>query len=192
MAKIKAFCCIRPREDLADKIAALPYDVYNRKEAKEVVSKNNLSFLKIDRAETQFDDSVDTYADCVYEKAREQLDEMINDGSFITDNDKAYYIYELTMNGRTQTGIAACASIDDYLNNTIKKHENTRADKEVDRIRHVDTCNAQTGPIFLAYRSNNIINDIVNNKKKETPVYDFVSEDGIRHCVWKIDEEENF
>lgn len=190
MAKIKAFCCIRPREDLADKIAALPYDVYNRKEAKEVVSKNNLSFLKIDRAETQFDDSVDTYADCVYEKAREQLDEMINDGSFITDNDKAYYIYELTMNGRSQTGIAACASIDDYLNNTIKKHENTRADKEVDRIRHVDTCNAQTGPIFLAYRSNNIINDIVNNKKKETPVYDFVSEDGIRHCVWKIDEEE--
>ena len=190
MAKIKAFCCIRPREDLADKIAALPYDVYNRKEAKEVVSKNNLSFLKIDRAETQFDDSVDTYADCVYEKAREQLDEMINDGSFITDNDKAYYIYELTMNGRTQTGIAACASIDDYLNNTIKKHENTRADKEVDRIRHVDTCNAQTGPIFLAYRSNNIINDIVNNKKKETPVYDFISEDGIRHCVWKIDEEE--
>lgn len=91
------------------------------KRQKEVVSKNNLSFLKIDRAETQFDDSVDTYADCVYEKAREQLDEMINDGSFITDNDKAYYIYELTMNGRTQTGIAACASIDDYLNKYNKK-----------------------------------------------------------------------
>ena len=123
MAKIKAFCCIRPREDLADKIAALPYDVYNRKEAKEVVSKNNLSFLKIDRAETQFDDSVDTYADCVYEKAREQLDEMINDGSFITDKDKAYYIYELTMNGRTLTGNAAVSYKQISANETATNQE---------------------------------------------------------------------
>lgn len=191
MSKIKAFQCIRPREDLAEKIAALPYDVYNREEAKKVVADNEMSFLKIDRAETQFDDSVDTYADCVYDKAREQLDDMINEGSFITDEAQAYYIYELTMDGRTQTGIVACASIDDYLNNVIKKHENTRADKEVDRIRHVDTCNAQTGPIFLAYRSNEVINSVVNSKKNETPLYDFTSDDGVRHTVWKISETEN-
>ncbi len=191
MSKIKAFCCIRPREDLAEKIAALPYDVYNREEAKKTVALNNLSFLKIDRAETQFDDSIDTYADCVYEKAREQLDDMIEEGLFVTDNTSAYYIYELTMDGRTQTGIAACVSIDDYVNNVVKKHENTRADKEVDRIRHVDTCNAQTGPIFLAYRSNNIINEIVSKKKEEKPLYDFTSEDGVRHTIWKIDEPEN-
>ena len=186
MAKIKGFKCVRPKEELAEKIAALPYDVYNREEAKEVVSKNTMSFLKIDRAETQFDDSVDTYADCVYDKAREQLEDMIKEGSFVTDEDNAYYIYELKMDSRTQTGIVACASIDDYMNNVIKKHENTRADKEVDRIRHVDTCNAQTGPIFLAYRSNQIINDVVNANRKNTPLYDFTAEDGISHTVWKI------
>lgn len=149
MATIRGFKCVRPYEDLADKIAALPYDVYNREEAKKVVKQNELSFLKIDRAETMFDDSVDTYADCVYEKARELLDEMIDDGSYLEDTDTALYIYELTMNGRVQTGIVGCASVDDYENNVIKKHENTRSDKEEDRIRHVDTCNAQTGPIFL-------------------------------------------
>lgn len=191
MATIKGFKCVRPYEDLADKIAALPYDVYNRKEAKKVVEENELSFLKIDRAETMFDDSVDTYADCVYEKARELLDEMIDDGSYLEDTDNALYIYELTMNGRVQTGIVGCASVDDYENNVIKKHENTRADKEEDRIRHVDTCDAQTGPIFLAYRSNDVINEVVNNKRKEKPLYDFVSDDAVRHTVWKIAEPEN-
>lgn len=191
MATIRGFKCVRPYEDLADKIAALPYDVYNREEAKKVVKQNELSFLKIDRAETMFDDSVDTYADCVYEKARELLDEMIDDGSYLEDTDTALYIYELTMNGRVQTGIVGCASVDDYENNVIKKHENTRSDKEEDRIRHVDTCNAQTGPIFLAYRSNDVINAVVNNKRKEKPLYDFVSDDDVRHTVWKIAEPEN-
>lgn len=189
MASIKPFSCIRPRKDLADKIAALPYDVYNRAEAKEAVSGNELSFLRIDRAETQFDDSVDTYADCVYQKAHDLLWGMVEEGSFITDTEHAYYIYELTMDGRAQTGIVACASIDDYQNNIIKKHENTRADKEVDRIRHVDACEAQTGPIFLAYRSKKMINDIVSIKKMEAPLYDFTAEDGVKHTVWKIDEE---
>lgn len=189
MAVMKPFACIRPAEDLADKIAALPYDVYNREEAKAAAAGNDVSFLRIDRAETQFDDSVDTYADCVYEKAHDLLWEMVEKGQFITDSDRAYYIYELTMDGRAQTGIVACASIDDYQNGVIKKHENTRADKEIDRIRHVDTCNAQTGPIFLAYRSRKLINDIVNMKKMEKPLYDFTAEDGVKHTVWKIDEE---
>lgn len=191
MATVKPFICIRPNEKVADKVAALPYDVYNRQEAKEVVKDNKLSFLNIDRAETQFDDSVDTYDQRVYAKAKELLENMISDGTFITDNDRCYYIYELTMDGRVQTGLVACASIDDYQNNIIKKHENTRADKEIDRINHVDTCNAQTGPIFLAYRANDVIRAIVNKTKKEKAIYDFTSEDGITHRVWKIADEKD-
>lgn len=186
MAVIKAFECIRPDEKVADRVAALPYDVYNREEALKEVEREPLSFLAIDRAETQFDSSVDTYADCVYDKARELLDSRIADGTFITDTDKAYYVYELTMNGRTQTGIAACASIDDYNNNIIKKHENTRADKEQDRINHVDRCSAQTGPIFLAYRADEVIRNEVAKAKETKPLYSFASPDGIRHQVYKI------
>lgn len=186
MAVIKAFECIRPDEKVADRVAALPYDVYNREEALKEVEREPLSFLAIDRAETQFDSSVDTYADCVYDKARELLDSRIADGTFITDTDKAYYVYELTMNGRTQTGIAACASIDDYNNNIIKKHENTRADKEQDRINHVDRCSAQTGPIFLAYRADEVIRNEVAKAKETKLLYSFTSPDGIRHQVYKI------
>lgn len=167
MATIKAFECIKPTKELAKEVAALPYDVYNREEAREAVKGKKYSFLRIDRAETQFDSSVDTYDDRVYAKAKELLDDMINEGVYVKENKKCYYIYELTMDGRIQTGIVACASIDDYLNNVIKKHENTRAEKEIDRIRHVDTCNAQTGPIFLAYRENKKISEVINEVKKQ-------------------------
>lgn len=188
MATVKPFFCIRPAAELAHRVAALPYDVYNRSEAKVVAGQDPLSFLNIDRAETQFPDDVDTYADCVYAKAAELLNARIADGTFVTDTTRNYYIYELTMEGRTQTGIVACASIDDYLNNVIKKHENTRADKEEDRIRHVDTCNAQTGPIFLAYRRNETIYSVVEETKKGTPLYSFTSEDGITHRVFVISD----
>lgn len=191
MAIIKPFAGIRPCREKASRIAALPYDVYNREEAKEEVLKEPESFLKIDRAETQFDDSVDTYAPQVYQKAHDTLWEMVEKGDFIRDTKPCYYIYELTMDGRTQTGITACASIDDYQNGIIKKHENTREEKEQDRIRHVDTCNAQTGPIFLAYRANETINGVVANVKKGNPVYSFVAADGIGHQVWIIDEEKD-
>ncbi len=190
MAIIKPFVCVRPNEKVADRVAALPYDVYNRQEACEEVKREPLSFLRIDRAETQFDESVDTYAPQVYAKAKEMLEAAIDDGTFITDGDSAYYIYALTMEGRTQTGIVACASIDDYQNNVIKKHENTRADKEIDRITHVDTCSAQTGPIFLAYRADKVISECVDKTKKLPAVYDFVSPDGIRHQVWKMSDAE--
>ena len=191
MSKVKPFLCVRPNVQVVKEVAALPYDVYNRSEAKEVVSKEPLSFLRIDRAETNFDDSVDTYADEVYQKARELYEERKKEGIYEEDKEEAYYIYELTMNGRSQTGLVACASIDDYLNGVIKKHENTRADKEVDRIRHVDTMKAQTGPIFLAYRSNEIINREVKKATDTAPLYDFVSEDGIGHRVWKISGKES-
>jgi uncharacterized protein (DUF1015 family) len=190
MAVIKPFECVRPDVSVADRVAALPYDVYNRQEAVAEVEREPLSFLKIDRAETQFDDSVDTYAPEVYAKAKELFESAVSDGTFVTDTDRAYYIYALTMDKRTQTGIVACASIDDYLNNVIKKHENTRADKEIDRITHVDTLSAQTGPIFLAYRANDVINEAVAKTKENESLYDFVSPDGIRHQVWKMDDAE--
>ena len=187
MAVVKPFICIRPAKEHAAEVAALPYDVYNRKEACAAVKGNPLSFLNIDRAETQFSDDVNTYADCVYEKARELLDSQIADGIYVTDAGDHYYLYELTMDGRSQTGIVACCSIDDYVNGVIKKHENTREEKELDRIRHVDTVNAQTGPIFLAYRQNIALKEIVAEEKTKPALYDFVSDDGIRHRVWRID-----
>ncbi len=190
MADIRPFRAIRPVRGKAAEIAALPYDVYNRKEAAEEVERHPESFLKIDRAETGFPLSVDMYDDAVYQRAHDLLWGMVEDGTFIEDEKNCYYIYELTMNGRTQTGIAACASIDDYLNGVIKKHENTREEKELDRIRHVDCCDAQTGPIFLAYRSSVTINEVVDQVKKRKPEYDFTSEDGIRHRVFVIDDEE--
>lgn len=188
MAVIKPFAAIRPSREKAEKIAALPYDVYNREEAKAVVAKQPESFLKIDRAETQLADTVDTYDAKVYQKAHDTLWEMVENGSFVKEEKRCYYIYELVMNGRTQTGITACASIDDYESGVIKKHENTRADKEVDRIHHVDICNAQTGPIFLAYRSNETINQIVEAVKKEEALYDFTADDGVTHRVWVIEK----
>ena len=186
MASIKPFLGIRPARESASKIAALPYDVYNRQEAKEIVAKNPMSFLRIDRAETNFPDSVDTYAEEVYQKAHDLLWEMIAKGDFIQDDAPCFYIYELTMDGRVQTGIVGCAAVDDYESGVIKRHENTRADKEADRIHHVDTCDAQTGPIFLAYRDNATIDAVVERVKNSEAEYDFTSDDGIRHRVWVI------
>lgn len=190
MSDIRPFCAVRPNETFASKIAALPYDVYTRKEAKKEVEKNPLSFLKIDRPETMFPDEMDMYAPKVYQKARKVLEEMIEKGEFIQDETPCYYLYELTRNGHRQTGIVACASIDDYFNGTIKKHENTREEKEQDRIRHVDTLDTQTGPIFLTYRLDAVLKEIIEETKRKTPVYDFISEDKITHRVWVIDESE--
>ena len=186
MAQIRPFKAYRPCKGMEEKIAALPYDVYNRQEACEVVKKNPESFLAVDRAETQFGEEVDTYADCVYEKADQMLREKIQEGKFVQDPMPCFYLYELTMDGHSQTGVVGCASIDDYRNNVIKKHENTRADKEEDRIRHVDTCCMQTGPIFLAYRAEEDLKEKIGEMKNQAPVYDFVSEDGIGHRVWVI------
>lgn len=190
MANIKPFAAYRPAPEFAEEIAALPYDVYNREEACRVVAANPGSFLAIDRAETGFDDSVDIYAPEVYTKAKRLLNSWIAEGRFVQEEKPCFYLYELIMDGRHQTGIVACESIDDYLENILKKHENTRADKEADRIRHVDTCNMQTGPIFLTYRSNAVLKELILQKKQEQPIYSFTSEDGIGHNVWLIDEEE--
>ena len=190
MADIRPFCGIRPKEGLEDKIASLPYDVFNREEARRKVQDDPYSFLRIDRPETQFPKDFDMYAQPVYEKAHDMLWKMIKDGAFVQDTTPCYYIYEQVMNGRSQTGITAVSSVDDYMNNIIKKHENTREDKELDRIRHVDACDAQTGPIFLAYRKSDVIENLIHKQKEEKPVYDFTSEDQIRHIVWIMKDME--
>ena len=188
MADVKPFRCVRPTPELAPRVAALPYDVYNRAEAKVAALAEPLSFLNIDRAESNLPDDVDTYDPRVYAKAKELLDARIADGTYLTDAEECYYVYELIMDGRSQTGIVACASIDDYKNGVIKKHENTREEKEQDRIRHVDTCNAQTGPIFLAYRSEPVIAGIMDAHRAQEPLYAFTADDGITHNVWRVSD----
>ena len=189
MADIRPFRAFRPAKGQEKTIAALPYDVYNRQEAVEEVTKNPGSFLAIDRAETGFGPEVDTYAPEVYKRAKQLLGDWIREGRFVQEDKPCYYLYEQVMDGRSQTGIVACASIDDYQNNVIKKHENTRADKEQDRINHVDVCNMQTGPIFLAYRAGTKLRELIKGQKQNAPVYDFVSEDGISHRVWIITDD---
>ncbi|MGI6108365.1 MAG: DUF1015 domain-containing protein [Eubacteriaceae bacterium] len=189
MAIIKPFKAVRPVREEAAKIAALPYDVYNREEATEEVRSNPDSFLTVDRAETTMPDDVATYDQSVYQKARENLDAYRKSGKMEQDDTPSLYIYELTMDGRSQTGLVATTSVDEYDNGIIKKHELTRADKEQDRIHHVDACNANTGPIFLTYRKNADAAKIIADQKQTEPMYDFTSADGIRHRVWLINDQ---
>ncbi|KRU27606.1 hypothetical protein VT91_26790 [Clostridium sporogenes] len=188
MTILKSFRAIRPNKGFECKIAALPYDVVNTEEAKEIGDKNPYSFLHIDRAEIDLNKDINPYDPKVYDKARENLNAMINEELFIKEEKPMLYIYSLNMNGNIQTGIVGCLSIDDYMNNVIKKHEHTREEKELDRIKHVDTCSAHTGPIFLTYKYEEKLNTIIENCTKNRALYDFVAEDGINHTVWQIDD----
>lgn len=183
---VKPFAAVRPTASVADQVAALPYDVYDRVEAAAAVDGEPLSFLNIDRPETQFPADADMYAPEVYAKARELFDARRADGTFVTEPAPCFYLYELTMGGRSQTGVVACCAIDDYLENVIKKHENTLEKKELDRIRHIDALDAQTGPIFLTYRDSDAIDILVAAVKKTAPLYDFAGEDGVTHRVWRM------
>ena len=183
---VKPFAAVRPTASVAAQVAALPYDVYDRAEAVAAVDGEPLSFLNIDRPETQFSADVDMYAPEVYAKARELFDARRADGTFVTEPAPCFYLYELTMGGRSQTGVVACCAIDDYLENVIKKHENTLEKKELDRIRHIDALDAQTGPIFLTYRDSDAIDILVAAVKKTAPLYDFAGEDGVTHRVWRM------
>ena len=187
MITVKPFAALRPKTEYAKECAALPYDVMSSDEARVEVQGKPYSFLHIDKAEIDLDKSVDLYDDAVYAKAAENLKKFEEDGVYITDSRKKYYFYRQIMDGRAQTGIVGCASIDDYIKGKIKKHELTRADKEVDRIRHVDTCSAQTGPIFLAYKESENLDDIIAKQIQKAPLYDFVADDGIQHTVWDSD-----
>lgn len=190
MALYRAFKAFRPEKSKQALIPALPYDVMNSDEAREMVKGNPYSFLHIDKAEIDLPKGTDIYSDEVYKKAKENLDNLEKTGALIQDKKPCFYIYRQIMNGRSQTGIVGCASIDDYMNNVIKKHEHTLAKKEQDRIRHVDTCNANTGPIFLTYRKNDVISNAVNDwVNSHEAVYDFVA-DGVTQTVWAIDDDD--
>ena len=188
MAIIRPFKAYRPIKEHVKDIAALPYDVMSSKEARGMVKNNKYSFLHVDRAEVNLDESVGEYDKVVYDTAKKVLENMIEEGLYIQEKVPAIYIYQQIMDGRGQKGIVCCTSVDDYINNIIKKHERTRLLKEIDRVNHVDICNANTGPIFLTYRNNNEISSIVEEWTKKEPVYDFISEDGNGHRVWIIDD----
>ncbi len=191
MAIIRPFRAFRPAPGREQEIAALPYDVYSRAEAKAYVAAHPNCFLAIDRAESTLPDEVDTYDERVYAHARELLDQKMADGTFVQDPEPYYYLYEQTWRERTQTGIVACASIDDYVSGVIKKHENTVEAKEQDRIHHVDACNAQTGPIFLTYRESDALAGIKSKVKSVPPICDFVSDKEVRNRIWVIRDVED-
>ena len=190
MAVLKPFKAVRPKDEYASQVGALPYDVMNSEEAREMVKDKPYSFLHVDKAEVDLPQGIDIYSPEVYEKAKENLDALSEKGICKQDEKPMLYIYRQIMNGREQTGIVGCTAVDDYLDNIIKKHEFTRADKEADRIRHVDTLDANTGPIFLTHRENKTVSDITENwKNTHTPCYDFVSDDGVSQTVWVIDDD---
>lgn len=190
MAILKPFKAYRPSPELAEKVAALPYDVLSSNEARNLVENKPYSFLHVDKAEIDLDPKIDIHDALVYEKARDNLGDMIRKGIFIQDKEDRYYIYRLTMEERSQTGLVGCTSIDDYINNVILKHEKTRPEKEMDRFNHIDYTNANTGPIFMTYENKSDIDRIIQDWiDTSDPVYDFVSEDNIGHLVWVIDDK---
>lgn len=192
MAEVRPFRAWRPAQGLAERIAALPYDVVNGKEAREETRREPFSFLAVDRPETQFEEeNMDVTEDRVYERAGTLLRQWMKEGSLQQEAEPCYYIYELEWQGRVQTGIAACVSVDDYLNGVIRRHENTRSDKEEDRTRHVRACEAQTGPVFLAYRAAKAVTTVTERCRREACLYDFASPDGISHRVWRIGRKED-
>ncbi len=190
MAKIKPFRAVRPKKEYAEKTVTLPYDVFSEKEAREIVKNNPESFLRIVRPEVCFPVGADPYANKVYEKAKNLLEGDIKKGILIREKEECYYVYRLTMHGRAQTGLVACFSVDDVKNNVIKKHENTRKEKEEDRVRHIDVTGANTGLVFLAYRERKAIDEIMHSVTETEPLYDFLTPDETLQQVWRIDNAE--
>ena len=188
MAVVRPFRAVRPIPELVDKVAALPYDVMNSQEAREYVKGNPYSFMRIDRAEINLPEDTDMYSQLVYETAASRLNDMKKQGVYQKDAKPCYYVYRQIMDGRAQTGIVACASVDDYQNNVVKKHELTLAKKEDDRCNHVDFCDANTGPIFLTYKADPTVNAVVEKAVAKAPVYDFDNA-GVRQTCWVIDDD---
>ncbi|EEF62635.1 DUF1015 domain-containing protein [Pedosphaera parvula] len=188
MAKLKPFAALRPRPDLAAQICELPYDVMSSAEARDMAAGNPLSFLHVSKPEIDLPPSIDIYAPEVYAKGKENFQKLIKDGALKQDAQPAFYLYRQIMGKHGQIGLVAAASCEDYLNNIIKKHEFTRPDKEDDRVRHIETLNSQTGPVFLTYRANAVIDDLTKKKTAEKPDIDFTAKDGVRHTAWVIND----
>ncbi len=190
MATIVPFKALRPKPELASKIASPPYDVLNSAEARQEVKGNAFSFLHITKSEVDLPDFIDTHAKEVYEKAKENLDAFIRKEIVFRELKPCYYIYQLIMNGRSQTGLVCGSTVDDYENDIIKKHEFTRPEKEQDRINHITISGAQTGNVFLAYRNIAEVDTLIDKwKTTHEPVYDFVAEDAITHTIWIVNDD---
>ncbi|MBM6619624.1 DUF1015 domain-containing protein [Bacillus suaedaesalsae] len=191
MVSIRPFKAFRPKSELAEQTAALPYDVVSTSEAKELTKNNPYSFLRVDKAEIDFDETVSPYDDKVYAYAKKNLETFIREGILIQDDEHCFYIYQLQRLHHTQIGLVVCSSVQDYKDNYIKKHELTRHAKEQDRIRHIDETNAHVGPIFMTYHDNIGVNSLLKKwvARHET-LYSFIAEDGVTHRVWKIDDLE--
>jgi uncharacterized protein (DUF1015 family) len=187
MTIVRPFKAIRPTPALADKVISLPYDVMNREEATQMAKNNPMSFLRICRSEIDLPDQKNPYDESIYLKARDNIQQFLADGTMLQDEDPTLYIYRQTMGPNTQTGIVGCVSIDDYMNDIIKKHEYTREEKEQDRIRHFDICNANTEPVFLTHRANNQLGQLTD---EYTRLYDaefhITTNDGVGHIFWVI------
>lgn len=192
MAVIRPFKALRPGKSEAEFIASQPYDVINREEAEAIAKENPISFLRVTRSEIELDKSIDAYSNEVYEKAKSNFNKLKTEGRLIEEDSPKFYLYRLIMEGREQTGIAACFSVDDYEKNAILKHEKTRKEKEDDRTNHIITVEAQTGPVFLTYSGVDSINKLTEEiPEAQSPIYDFIAQDGIKHTVWIIPQEKN-
>ena len=190
MAIIKPFQSLRPQPELAQQVASRPYDVLNSEEARAEAKDNPFSFLHVTKSEIDLPDDIDTHSTAVYEKAKENLQQLIQNGILLKEEKSCYYIYQLVMNGRSQTGLVCVSSVEDYFNDVIKKHEFTRPEKEKDRIDHMRTIEAQTGNVFMAYRDVMKVNALIDGwKTTNKPVYDFTASDGIQHSVWVVDRD---
>ncbi|MDT2614298.1 DUF1015 domain-containing protein [Enterococcus dongliensis] len=189
MVQVHPFKSIRPKAELADKVAALPYDVVNSQEARDLAAANPYSYFHIDKAEIDLPTDLSPYDEKVYQQAAENLAAFLEKGWLFKETEACFYLYELVMAGRSQTGIVACTSISDYIDEKIKKHEFTRHEKEIDRMNHIRTCDANTSPIFLSYRPQTAIQTTIKKWQKDhVPVYDFVSYHEVTHRVWVIDQ----
>ena len=188
MTSILPFKALRPAPSLAPLVASRPYDVLNSKEARMVAKDNAYSFLHVTKSEIDLPETIDIHSQAVYDKANENLRRFIQEGTLLQEEKPCYYIYQLTMHGRSQTGLVAVSSVEDYHQDRIKKHEFTRPEKEKDRIDHMYTIKAQTGNVFLAMRDVPALNQLMQTEQQRTPLYDFVAEDGIRHCIWVVDQ----
>ncbi len=191
MAIVKPFRALRPSPAQAAEVSAVPYDVVNTEEARQLADGNPLSFLRVSRPEIELPEGTDIYSDAVYEKAAANFDRLIAAAPLVIEDEPSFYIYALRMGERTQIGLVACCSVDEYDKDIILKHEKTRPDKENDRTRHMLTIRAQTGPVFLTYRPNANVNELVNELVRTAPLFDFVAADGIAHTIWQVPTDRN-
>ena len=188
MATIRAFKALRPPKEKALAVSAVPYDVVNTTEARQLAAGNPLSFLHVSRPEIDLPDGTDIHSDAVYNRAVENFEKLKSEAPLLAEESPSVYVYQLRMGEHTQTGIAACCSVDEYDSDIIRKHERTRKDKEDDRTRHILALRAQTGPVFLTYRGRDEINDLVIRAQQQEPIYDFQASDGVAHTIWLIDQ----